>query len=481
MAAFDPKQRELTLRLVLCGPTQAGKTATLERLRERLGDRGVASTRTLASQPVVIFAEPTARLLVEIREIDPTDAETDLATCAIAAADGVVFLADSRRERLRDDLVAYAWFLERMRESGRGELPGVLLLNRRDEPTCLAPQDLEAVLGSSRFPSFETDARRGEEIARGVGELLRRAATRVHGELMLGDSGITLPNLLGAVDVAVTRESAPQKPAAEPKSAPATVAPEAPAKKKRVAAPPRAPLLQFGRRMLVEQARLSRSRRRLRDHAAWIVEESRRPIMFLKTLFLHLEREAPRLSTSLDEAVAGGAELLGHLEAILTGTRRSANVDGARERAETHSRPCDVAMLARQAYVAVERDHRDVRFSLKRAELPWIDGDPDLVRALFWSAFAAVVRSNAPRKNRPVIVRLRVQSSGRGLNLRVGRFGAIGRGTGVDELVLARRLARRLGFTFELAVRRGGRRELRLGWASQPARVREPEPHATVS
>jgi len=81
----------------------------------------------------------------------------------------------------------------------------------------------------------------------------------------------------------------------------------------------------------------------------------------------------------------------------------------------------------------------------------------------------------------PRMRELRVQSSGRGLNLRVGRFGAIGRGTGVDELVLARRLARRLGFTFELAVRRGGRRELRLGWASQPARVREPEPHATVS
>jgi len=33
MAAFDAKQRELTLRLVLCGPQQAGKSATLDRLR----------------------------------------------------------------------------------------------------------------------------------------------------------------------------------------------------------------------------------------------------------------------------------------------------------------------------------------------------------------------------------------------------------------------------------------------------------------
>jgi hypothetical protein len=52
----------------------------------------------------------------------------------------------------------------------------------------------------------------------------------------------------------------------------------------------------------LEQGRLSRERRRLRDHAAWIEEEARRPLAFLKALFLHLEREAPRLSNTLDEA-----------------------------------------------------------------------------------------------------------------------------------------------------------------------------------
>jgi hypothetical protein len=485
MAGFDAKQRELTLRLVLCGPTQAGKSATLDRLRERLGDRGVASSRTLASQPAVIYGEPTARLLIEVREVDPTDAETDLATCAIAAADGVIFVADSRRERLRDVLVAYAWFLERLREAGRNEMPGVLLLNRRDSPTCLTPIDLEAALGSGRFPSFETDATRGEEIARGVGEVLRRAATRVHGELMLGQAGITLPNLLGAVDVSVTRESAPPKAAAPAPAAPAIAkAPPAaahPPRRRADFAPIRSPLLRFGRRMLADQAKLWRARRRLRDQLAWIEEEARRPIAFLKTLFLHLEREAPRLSTALDEAVAGGAELLGHLEAILNGTRRHTAAEAARERTESHSRPCNVPVLARQAFASVERAATS-RLKLQRGALPWVDGDPDVLRALFWAAFTAVTRSNPVRKNRSTLLRLRVESDGRALRLRMGHFGTLKRGAGIEELVLARRLARRLGLTFKLVRRKAGRRDLclELGHAT-PARARTPELQSPVA
>jgi hypothetical protein len=474
MAAFDPKQRELTLRVVLCGPTQAGKSETLARLRERLGDRNVVPSRTLVSQPAVIFAEPTARLVVEAREVDPIEAECDLATCAIAAADGVMFVADSRRERLRDDLVAYAWFLERMREAGRTELPGVLLLNRREASTRVAPVDLEAALGAGRFPAFETEATRGEEISRGVGELLRRAATRIHGELLLGNSGITLPNLLSAVDVAVTREVVvPPPPVEVAKPVEPTRAP--------TAAPPRSPLLRFGRRMLAEQSRLSRERRRLRDHVAWVEEEVRRPLAFLKSLFLHMEREAPRLSTALDEAVAGASEVLAHLEAILSGARKSAAADASRERSDPNARACDVSMLARQAFAALERELGASRLAFKRGSLPWVDGDPDALRALLWATFSAVARSNRSREGRKLVIRLRVRADGRALRIRVGRLGEIRRSAGLEELVLARRIARRLGLRFALHDRRAGRRDITIDLGAAPAPRRGAGLEAAIS
>ncbi len=475
MAAFDPKQRELTLRFVLCGPTQAGKSATLDRLRERLGDRSIVPTRTLVSLPTVIFGEPTARLIVEVREIDPVDADSDLATCAIAAADGVIFVADSRRERLRDDVVAYAWFLERVREAGRSEVPGVLLLNRRDATTRLASVDLEAALGSGRFASFETDATRGEEIARGVGELLRRAATRIHGEFLLGNSGVTLPNLLGAVDVAISREPPPPPPSRpELKEAEKPVEPQP--RPPQSMAPPRSPLLRFGCRMLADQSRLARDRRRLREQVARVEEEVHRPLAFLKSLFLHLEREAPRLSAELDEAVGGANEVISHLETILSGARRGVQTDASRDRGDGRARPCDVSMLARQAFAAIEREFPSPRLTLKRGSLPWVDGDPDALRTLLWATFAAVARSSPPREKRPQIVRLRVRSDGRALKLRVGRLGAIARGTGLEELVLARRVARRLGFKLSLLARRAGRRDVSIELGEAPARRREMEP-----
>ena len=122
--------------------------------------------------------------------------------------------------------------------------------------------------------------------------------------------------------------------------------------------------------------------------------------------------------------------------------------------------------------------------------MPCLDGDPELLRTLLWTAFVAVARSNPPRAAqskpargaRPAIVRLRVKIEGRGLQMRIGRFGKLTRGAGAEELVLARRLARRLGLSFCLVERRGGRRDLRLSLAAVPApRAREPEPQASIS
>jgi hypothetical protein len=81
--------------------------------------------------------------------------------------------------------------------------------------------------------------------------------------------------------------------------------------------------------------------------------------------------------------VAGATDVIGHLEAILNGTRRVAVGDAMRDRAEARTRQCDVPQLARQAFASVERELPDARLVLRRGTLPWVDGDPDLLRTLF--------------------------------------------------------------------------------------------------
>lgn len=460
MASFDPQARSLTLRFLLCGPTRAGKSEVLARLRERVGSRQGDGSRDLQALPLQLPGG--ASLQLELFELEPADAANAATEALVRSADGALFVADPRRERLRDNLIAYAWLLERLRASARGELPGVLLLNRRDGEDLVGARELESVIGGGRFPSFTTDALRGDEVARTVLELLRRGATRAHVELALEGQGIGLAPLLLLLDEALSRPAL----LAAAESAPAVVAePLIEAQ----GAPSRSPLLRYARRLLLEQSRHLRERRRFSEQANLVDEEARRPLQFLRSLFAHLERQGPRLAPSLEEAVAGGAEVVDHLEALLQ--RRSRAADPAGDPGA--ERESDLHRLARQALRSACHENDGRRVRLDARDLGRAGGDSDLLRALFHCLFAAVVRSRPRRRDgATLVIRIAGDSAGRSLRLRVSRCGALSRGRGLEELLLARRLVRRLGCRLEIAVRHGGARELRVEPRALPVALR---------
>ena len=452
MARYEADGGVVALRFLLCGPSRAGKSEVLARVRERVGSRSPERSREWTSLPLAVSGA-AATLQVELVEFDLLDAENVRAEQLMRDADGVCFVADPRRERLRDNLIAYAWLLERLRSAGRSSLPGVLLINRRAGGDLVAAQELESVVGSGRFPSFSTDALIGAEVVRTLLELLRRGATRAHGELALEGCGIGLSPLLVVLDESFNRAvPLPAAAAAESRVA----APQ----EEDGTAPTRAPLMRFAARLLDEQGRVARERRRLREQATWLEEEAKRPLAFLRSLLAHLERQGPRLPAALEEAVAGGAEVLNHLETMLT-VRAHGALALATE-ATARRRTCDLAVVARQALDAVSRELPYRRLRLDAVGLEWCEGDPDLLRALFWTLFAALSKSRRARADGATTVRLRAIAEGRALSVRIVRFGALRRGRGIEELLLARRLARRVGWRLRFVARRGGAVDLRL-------------------
>ncbi len=444
MARYEAEGGVIALRFLLCGPRRAGKSEVLARIRERVGSRSAERSREWTSLPLAVPGA-LATLQVELVEFDPIDEENARAEQLMRDADGVCFVADPRRERLRDNLIAYAWLLERLRSAGRSAMPGVLLINRRAGGDFVAAQELESVVGSGRFPSFSTDALDGEEVVRSLLELLRRGATRAHGELALDGCGIGLSALQIALDESFNRSAPLPATAAapiEPPGAPGD------------AAPARAPLMRYAARLVDEQGRYVRERRRLRDQATWLEEEAKRPLAFLRSLFAHLERHGPRLPAALEEAVAGGAEVLNHLETMLA-TRANGAQAPAQERQQLR-RSCDLAVVARQAAAAVAGELHGRRLRLDADGLQWCEGDPDLLRALLWALFAALAKSRRARAEGCTVIRVRATAEGRALRLRVLRFGRPARGRGVEELILARRLARRIGWRLVFTARRRG-------------------------
>jgi signal recognition particle receptor subunit beta len=89
-------------------------------------------------------------------------------------ADGIVFVADSRRERLGANVEALHDVVAAIEAAGRDvdSVPAVLQLNKCDEPTALASAELLDALGCSGEPFVEAVAHEG----RGVVETLRLIA-----------------------------------------------------------------------------------------------------------------------------------------------------------------------------------------------------------------------------------------------------------------------------------------------------------------
>jgi len=213
-----------------------------------------------------------------------------------------------------------------------------------------------------------------------------------------------------------------------------------------------------------------------------VVEDSRRPMAFLKTLFDHLDRERKRLPVPLQEGIAGGEEILGHLERVLVTARRGVEQTGAERPRE---RAVDVGEGLHSAYAALRRDATIPRARLRVGRLPVVRADAQGLGALLWAALAAVVCATRRRDRGIATVRVSARQRARGLRLRFASFESARRGCGIDELLLARRLAQRLGIGFSIVSGRRGGKAIALDLppemqvvepARERLRTREPTP-----
>src|SRR5262249_1007404 len=150
------EERRVGLHFIVCGPTQVGKTTFLGALRApmRLLDDG--ENRLRATPLEVAGSEETLGVVPQFFEVHSEMTVEEQATPLLASTDGVLFIADSRRERLRDDVVAWAWLLEHLRAAKRDDVPIVVCYHRRDAPNATSASDIDGALGVGRHPFFET-------------------------------------------------------------------------------------------------------------------------------------------------------------------------------------------------------------------------------------------------------------------------------------------------------------------------------------
>lgn len=171
------------VRIVYCGPSESGKTTNLEalaralpgRTRGRLVQLATDTNRTLYFDLLTIDVGPSpSEAVLELFTVPGQNFYLAARRRLLREADGIVFVADSRRERLGANVEALHDVVSGIEDAGRDvdAVPAVLQLNKCDQPTALPSGELLEALGCAGEPFVEAVAHEG----RGVVETLRLIA-----------------------------------------------------------------------------------------------------------------------------------------------------------------------------------------------------------------------------------------------------------------------------------------------------------------
>lgn len=167
------KLREINLKIVYYGPALSGKTTNLQTIHAKTNPniRGeLVSLKTRGDRTLYFDF-----LQLELGQIAGLKPRFNLYTVpgqiyyigsrklVLQGVDGVVFVADSQRERLKANAEAVRDMAENLRTLGFDPraMPLVLQCNKRDLPNIAPVPLLQQRLGLSRMPCFESVATQG--------------------------------------------------------------------------------------------------------------------------------------------------------------------------------------------------------------------------------------------------------------------------------------------------------------------------------
>jgi hypothetical protein len=137
----------------------------------------------------------------------------------LTGVDGLVFVADSQRDKMEENLESFANLEENLNYYGKSlkTSPTIIQYNKRDLPTAMMVSEMDQILNETGYPTYESVATTGE----GVLPTLTRITKMVIEHIEAGTSGkatkkVIPPNMYQEE----TKAPAPDHPHIEPEPAP---------------------------------------------------------------------------------------------------------------------------------------------------------------------------------------------------------------------------------------------------------------------
>ena len=189
---INRKTQELHLKIVYYGPALAGKTTNLQYIHTHTNPVKRSDLVSIKTQEDrTLFFDFMQLELSRIKGLRPRfslytvpgqvryEATRRL---VLQGVDGVVFVADSQRHRLADNLVSLAGLHQHLGERGLPVrlFPFVLQCNKQDLPTALDPLLLKASLGRNGIPCFASVAVDGAGVLETLKAIISRVVRQMH-------------------------------------------------------------------------------------------------------------------------------------------------------------------------------------------------------------------------------------------------------------------------------------------------------------
>lgn len=193
MALIDVAARRIHAKLVYYGPDLCGKTTNLRAIHARLPEAPPDDLHLTATEnETVMEAEPALRVEFLPLDLDTADGFTiklhlyaapaqdcyeRTRVALLNGADGAVFVADARRDRLGANVQSLRELALYIARQNRRfvDYPLVMQYNKMDLPDALPTPVLDRHLNTIRFPRFGAEAINGV----GVVETLRAISNLV--------------------------------------------------------------------------------------------------------------------------------------------------------------------------------------------------------------------------------------------------------------------------------------------------------------
>ncbi|RMF19269.1 MAG: gliding-motility protein MglA [Candidatus Dadabacteria bacterium] len=197
MSFINYSAREINTKVVYYGPGLCGKTTNLQYIFNATNEGARGKMISLATETErTLFFDFLPLNLGQIRGFNTRfhlytvpgqvfyDASRKL---ILKGVDGIVFVADSQRERFDANIESIENMFDNLREQGIDpkSVPYVIQYNKRDLPNAVPVQELRAALNKDNVPDFEACAQSGE----GVFETLKGIAKLVLQKLREGAAG----------------------------------------------------------------------------------------------------------------------------------------------------------------------------------------------------------------------------------------------------------------------------------------------------